>query len=170
MTLKDYITLSISIAAFIISILNLATDTRGLSVIVRGGSLDQETRVYEVHLSMINTGTQAIMIYAPDVSGSKRKQDLECQKNLISSLNAPRLDESYSIKAGAIVHHTLKFKLQSLQPGFWTLCLDFKVADFSNTSQEVRFKSGSIRALKEADQWWIEADKIDQNPIHLIPT
>ena len=58
MPLKDYITLSISIAAFTISILNLATDTRGLSVIVRGGSIDQETRVYEVQLSMINTGTQ----------------------------------------------------------------------------------------------------------------
>ena len=27
-----------------------------------------------------------------------------------------------------------------------------------------------MRALKEADQWWIEADKLDQNPIHLIPT
>ena len=66
MTRKDYITLSISF-------LNLATDTRGLSVIVRGGSLDQETRVYEVQLYMINTGTQEIMIYAPDVTGSKRK-------------------------------------------------------------------------------------------------
>jgi len=79
---------------------------------------------------MINTGTQEIMIYAPDVTGSKRKQDRECPKNLISSLNASRLDESYTIKAGAIVHHTLKFKLQSLQPGFWTLCLDFRIADF----------------------------------------
>ena len=66
MTLKDYITLSISF-------LNLATDTRGLSVIVRCGSLDQETRVHEVQLYMINTGTQEIMIYAPDVTGSKRK-------------------------------------------------------------------------------------------------
>ena len=66
MTLKDYITLSISF-------LNLATDTRGLSVIVRGGTLDQETRTYEVQLYMINTGTQEIMIYAPDVTGSKRK-------------------------------------------------------------------------------------------------
>ena len=112
------------------SILNLATDTRGLSVNVRGGSLDQETRVYEEQLSMIHTGTQEIMIYAPDVTGSKRKQDRECPKNLISSLNAPGLDESCTIKAGAIVHHTLKFKLQSLQPGFWTLCLDFKIADF----------------------------------------
>ena len=141
MTLKDYITLSISI-------LSLATDTRGLSVNVRGGSLDQETRVYEVQLSMINSGTKEIMIYAPDVTGSKRKQDRECPKNLISSLNAPRLDESYTIKAGAFVHHTLKFKLQSLQPDFWTLCIDFKIADFSDTSQKVRFKSGSSRALK----------------------
>jgi hypothetical protein len=130
MTLKDYITLSISIAAFTISILSLATDTRGLSVNVRGGSLDQETRVYEVQLSMINSGTKEIMIYAPDVTGSKRKQDRECSKNLISSLNAPRLDESYTIKPGAVVHHTLKFKLQSLQPDFWTLCIDFKIADF----------------------------------------
>ena len=55
MTLKDYITLSISF-------LNLATDTRGLSVIIRGGSLDQETRTYEVQPYMINTGTQEIMI------------------------------------------------------------------------------------------------------------
>ena len=148
MTLKDYITLSISIAAFTISILSLATDTRGLSVNVRGGSLDQETRVYEVQLSMINSGTKEIMIYAPDVTSSKRKQDRECPKNLISSLNAPRLDESYTIKAGAVVHHNLKFKLQSLQPDFWTLCIDFKIADFSDTSQEVRFKSGSKRALK----------------------
>ena len=147
MTLKDYITLSISIAAFTISILSLATDTRGLSVNVRGGSLDQETRVYEVQLSMINSGTKEIMIYAPDVTGSKRKQNRECPKNLISSLNAPRLDESYTIKAGAFVHHTLKCKLQSLQPDFWTLCIDFKIADFSDTSQEVRFKSGSKRAL-----------------------
>ena len=130
MTLKDYITLSISIAAFTISILSLATDTRGLSVNVRGGSLDQETRVYEVQLSMINSGTKEIMIYAPDVTSSKRKQDRECPKNLISSLNAPRLDESYTIKAGAVVHHTLKFKLQSLQPDFWTLCIDFKIANF----------------------------------------
>ena len=152
------------------SILNLATDTRGLSVNVRGGSLDQETRVYEEQLSMIHTGTQEIMIYAPDVAGSKRKQDRECPKNLISSLNAPGLDESCTIKAGAIGHHTLKFKLQSLQPGFWTLCLDFKIADFSDISQEVRFKSGSMRVLKEADQWWIEADKLDQNLMHLIPT
>ena len=147
MTLKDYITLSISIAAFTISILSLATDTRGLLVNVRGGSLDQETRVYEVQLSMINSGTKEIMIYAPDVTGSKRKQDRECSKNLISSLNAPRLDESYTIKAGAFVHHTLKFKLQSLQPDFWTLCIDFKIADFFDISQEVRFKSGSTRAL-----------------------
>jgi hypothetical protein len=147
MTLKDYITLSISIAAFTISILSLATDTRGLSVDVRGGSLDQETRVYEVQLSMINSGTKEIMIYAPDVTGSKRKQDRECPKNLISSLNAPRLDESYTIKAGAVVHNTLKFKLQSLQPDFWTLCIDFKIADFFDISQEVRFKSGSTRAL-----------------------
>ena len=148
MTLKDYITLSISIAAFTISILSLATGTRGLSVNVRGGSLDQETRVYEVQLSMINSGTKENMTYAPDVTSSKRKQDRECPKNLISSLNAPRLDESYTIKAGAFVHHTLKFKLQSLQPDFWTLCIDFKIADFSDTSQEVRFKSGSKRALK----------------------
>ena len=148
MTLKDYITLSISIAAFTISILSLATETLGLSVNIRGGSLDQETRVYEVQLSMINSGTKEIMIYAPDVTGSKRKQDRECPKNLISSLNAPRLDESYTIKAGAVVHHTLKFKLQSLQPDFWTLCIDFKIADFSDTRQEVRFKSGSTRALK----------------------
>ena len=147
MTLKDYITLSISIAAFTISILSLATDTRGLSVNVRGGSLDQETRVCEEQLSMIHTGTQEIMIYAPDVTGSKRKQDRECLNNLISSLNAPRLDESYTIKAGAFVHHTLKFKLQSLQPDFWTLCIDFKIADFFDISQEVRFKSGSTRAL-----------------------
>ena len=147
MTLKDYITLSISIAAFTISILSLATDTRGLSVNVRGGSLDQETRVYEVQLSMINSGTKEIMIYAPDVTGSKRKQDRECPKNLISSLNAPRLDESYTIKAGAFVHHTLKLNLQSLQPDFWTLCIDFKIADFFDISQEVRFKSGSTRAL-----------------------
>lgn len=147
MTLKDYITLSISIAAFTISILSLATDTRGLSVNVRGGSVDQETRVYEVQLSMFNSGTKEIMIYAPDVTGSKRKQDRECPKNLISSLNAPRLDESYTIKAGAFVHHTLKFKLQSLQPDFWTLCIDFKIADFFDISQEVRFKSGSTRAL-----------------------
>ena len=88
------------------------------------------------------------MIYAPDVTGSKRTQDRECPKNLISSLNAPRLDESYTIKAGAVVHHILKFKLQSLQPDFWTLCIDFRIADFSDTSQEVRFKSGSTRALK----------------------
>ena len=27
-----------------------------------------------------------------------------------------------------------------------------------------------MRALKEADQWWIEADKLDQNPMHLVPT
>ena len=148
MTLKDYITLSISIAAFIISILSLATETLGLSVNIRGGSLDQETRVYEVQLSMINSGTKKIMIYAPDVTGSKRKQDRECPKNLISSLNAPRLDKSYTIKAGAVVHHTLKFKLQSLQPDFWTLCIDFKIADFSDTRQEVRFKSGSTPALK----------------------
>ena len=148
MTLTDYITLSISIDTFTISILSLATDTRGLSVNVRGGSLDQETRVYEEQLSMIHTGTQEIMIYAPDVTGSKRKQDRECPKNLISSLNAPGLDESCTIKAGAIVHHTLKFKLQSLQPDFWTLCIDFKRADFSDTRQEVRFKSGSTRALK----------------------
>jgi hypothetical protein len=147
MTLKDYITLSISIAAFTISILSLATDTRGLSVNVRGGSLDQETRVYEVQLFMINSGTKEIMIYAPDVTDSKRKQDRECPKNLISNLNAPRLDESYTIKAGAVVHHTLKFKLQSLQPDFWTLCIDFKIADFFDISQEVRFKSGSTRAL-----------------------
>ena len=96
---------------------------------------------------MINSGTKEIMIYAPDVTGSKRKQDRECPKNLITSLNAPRLDESYTIKAGAFVHHTLKFKLQSLQPDFWTLCIDFKIADFFDISQEVRFKSGSTRAL-----------------------
>ena len=42
MTLKDYITLSISIAAFTISILSLATDTRGLSVNVRADHLTKK--------------------------------------------------------------------------------------------------------------------------------
>ena len=91
MTLKDYITLSISIAAFTISILSLATDTRGLSFNVRGGSLDQETRVYEVQLSMINSGTKEIMIYAPDVTGSKRKQDRECPKTFNIKSERPKV-------------------------------------------------------------------------------
>ena len=110
------------------------------------------------------------MIYVPDVTGSKRKQVRECPNDLKSSLNAQRLDESYTIKAGATVHHTLKFKLQSRRPGFWTLCLDFKISDFSYIIQEVRFKTGSMRALQEADQLWIVADKLDQNPIQQLPT
>jgi hypothetical protein len=169
MTTKDFIPILISLLALAFSILGLATDTRGLAVVVRGGALDPELRSYSLHVSMINTGTQDIIFFAPDFSATKKPEDSECPlEDITPSIHSSRLDDSITVNAGAIVNHTFEFALQSMRQGVWTICIDGIVADFVGNSDEVRFKSGVFRAIQENGVWEVVLDRLDTNPSTLV--
>ncbi|MEO0917569.1 MAG: hypothetical protein AAFY31_11405 [Pseudomonadota bacterium] len=169
MAAKDLFPILISLLALGLSVLGVATDTRGLAVIVRGADLDPELRTYSLHVSMINTGTQDIMFFAPDVSATEKPEDAECPlEDITPGIHAPRLDDSIAVDAGAIVNHTFEFALQNMRQGTWAICIDGIVADFVGNSDEVRFKSGAFRAIQEDGVWEVVSDRLNTDPKTLV--
>lgn len=169
MTAKDLLPILISLFALAISVLGLATDTRGLAVIVRGASLDPDQRTYALHVSLVNTGTQDIMFFAPDFSATEKPEDAECPlEDITPGIHAPRSDDSVTVDASSIVNHTFDFSLQSMRQGAWTICIDGMVADFVGHSDEVRFKSGAFRAIQENGVWEVVPDQLDTDPKTLV--
>lgn len=169
MDAKDFVPILISLLALAFSVLGLATDTRGLAVIVRGAALDPEQRTYSLHVSMVNTGTQDIMFFAPDVSATEKPEDAECPlEDITPGIHAPRLDDSITVDAGSIVNHTFEFALQSMRQGAWTICIEGIVADFVGNSDDVRFKSGAFRAIQENGVWEVVPDRLDTEPKTLV--